>query len=262
MQVCSSGSRPGKSGLDVGTSVIRSDANSGVKQLLEAATAKLSNEPSRDRAPRGQDVALGTQAHGLDAWQQCLTPEEKAQLESMKLEFVSRDVSHPSAAADAPQLEETAIDAAMGAPRQDDLRPREAGGTDLGAMPLGHGDAEPDHNLMREILAEIRGNSYQEYDGGEPGEADSVTVSEFTSEAGIDQDLALSFTAAKMVGEICAVCECRTCVCCRVRVCAHARVRACARGPDVLAVSVDAMFLTVPSSIRNPRAVESTLVRF
>lgn len=67
-------------------------------------------------------------------------------------------------------------------------------------VPLERGDnieEEPDHNLLTEILSEIRGN-HQEQTGA-ASEVDSVTVSEMTSEAGIDPDLAVSFKAAKMV---------------------------------------------------------------
>jgi len=60
-------------------------------------------------------------------------------------------------------------------------------------------DEQPEHRtdeqrdkFMREILSDLRGQ------GGQ-GRDDDASVGEFTSEGGFDQDLSLSFRAAKMV---------------------------------------------------------------
>ena len=143
----------------------------------------------------------------MDPWLQ-LESAGETPLESMHLANIAWNTTlqPDSAGRNSPPLE-CGSNEPEGAVNGQEIGGQAVGDAEHGNGPSERGDAvdeehEPDQNLLQEILSEIGGNYHQERSGGD-SELDSVTGSEFTSQGGIDPELALSFKAAKMVRHIC-----------------------------------------------------------
>ena len=168
----------------------------------------LTKSPGAVAPKHSRALEHETRREDVDPWLQ-LESAGETPLESMHLANIAL---HPtlqpdSAGKNSPPLEECGSNEPEGAVKGQEIGGQAVGDAEHGNGPLERGDTvdeehDPDEILLQEILSEIGGNYHQEGSGGD-SELDSVTVSEFTSQGGIDPELALSFKAAKMVRHIC-----------------------------------------------------------